>query len=65
MATRRKKPEQKITVKAYVHDKENAGNLIDVDTLNQENRRTLGNWLVETWGNAIFGDVATIKCGED
>ena len=63
MATRRKKPEQKITVKAYVHDKD--GNLIDVDTLNPEQRRRLGNWIVETWGNSMFGDVATIKCGED
>ena len=63
MATRRKKPEQKITVKAYVHDQD--GNLIDVDTLDPEKRRTLGNWLVTTWGNAMFGDVATIKCGED
>ena len=34
MATRRKKPEQKITVKAYVHDQD--GNLIDVDTLDPE-----------------------------
>lgn len=63
MATRRKKPEQKIIVKDYVHDKD--GNLIDVDTLTPEQRRRLGNWMVETWGNAMFGDVATIKCGED
>lgn len=51
-----------ITVRAFVKDKD--GNLIDVDTLNQEQRVRLATWLKCEWLNGMFQGKAVFTPAE-